>query len=347
MKVLLTLNHAPHYRELFLRGLGEECDLTVLAKPCATANLIEPIERLEYTYIEKKTFSIFKKLGLQLSYVEWKTLNEQWDIIILSWDIHHILRYIYFIFNSKKKKILWMGHIYGSKKTKFLNYFRRYFLNKSAGVLTYSEEIVERLKSDGITVPVWSFNNSEVSVKDFHEFSFNFIQDKLKLLYVGRYQKRKQLERLVELAKRNNNVDVRIAGNGVKELLNIYPKIKSMQNIELFGETLNTDLEKHMVWCDIIANPGHLGLLVVNGARFGRGIIVDSGSQHAPEVIVAKDAEQFFVNWDSNEEVDDLISMLINNRGAIQESTNRIVSVVKSKYTIENMVNVFVKGIFG
>ena len=149
----------------------------------------------------------------------------------------------------------------------------------------------------------------------------------------------------MELAKRNDNVNVRIAGNGVKELLDYYPEINAISNIELFGETLNDDLVNQMAWCDVIANPGHLGLLVVNGARFGRPIIVDNGSQHAPEVIVAKEADQFFVNWNDVNAVDEKINKLIQNRNLIQEASLRLVNVVKTRYTVEFMAEVFEKAI--
>ena len=180
MKVLLTLNHAPHYRELFLRNLGEKVNLTVFAKPCYTANLIEPDKRENYSYYEDNSSKFFLKFGLQLNKGEWKLLKKKWDKIILSWDLHHILRYVFFMLSKNKKKVIWMGHVYGSSKSKFLDSIRRYFINSSGGVLTYSEEIVKKLKKDGIKVPLWSFNNSEVSINDIQAQPFEFIKDKLK-----------------------------------------------------------------------------------------------------------------------------------------------------------------------
>jgi len=344
-KILFVLNHAPHYRELFLRKFGEQVNLTVFAKPCSSANLIEPQNRKNYKYFESFSNHLFSKIGFQVNFLEWKLLRKSWDKVILSWDLHHIFRYLFFIFTGNKKNIFWMGHIYGSSNSKLIKFTRKYFLNHSGGVLTYSNEIVEKLKVDGINAPLFSFNNSEVSISDIHACPFDFIQNKIKLLYVGRFQKRKRLERLIQLAKINPNVIIHIAGNGVKELLNIYPEIESIPNVELFGEILNDELKKQMEWCDMIVNPGHLGLLVVNGARFGRPILVDNSSQHAPEVIVAKEAEQFFVDWTDIKAVDNLVEKLIENRELIQEASQRIVEIVKLKYTVEYMVQIYVRAI--
>ena len=341
MNVFLSLNHAPHYRELFLRKLGEKVNLTVYAKPCSTANLLEPTFRKNYKYFESFANPLFLRLGFQINRLEWKLLYKSWDKIILSWDLHHILRYVFFVFSGKKKSVIWMGHIYGASDSGFVKFLRKYFLNRSGGILTYSETNKQRLLKDGIIVPVWSFNNSEVSIDDIEYLPFSFELGKLKMLYVGRFQKRKHLNRLVELAKRNSNVEIIIAGNNMKLLENEFPEIQEIENIRIKGSALGEELKKIMKWCDIIVNPGHLGLLVVNGARFGRPILVDNSSQHAPEVIVAHEAEQFFIDWTNNSAIDKKIEELIKNRHLIKEAATRVVEIVKLKYTVEYMTQVY------
>lgn len=345
MKVLFILNHAPHYREYFLRKLGQNIDLTVFAKPCSTENLIEPDERKNYKYFESFSNKVLTKFGLQLNFKEWKLLQENWDIIILSWDLHHVLRYVYFILTRNKKKIIWMGHIYGTNSSRWMRILRKSLINKSAGVLTYSELIEQKLINDGIRVPVKSFNNSEVSETDIKILPFNFIERKLKMLYVGRYQERKRLDRLVDLAKRRKDVEIIIAGNNMENLVKVFPEIDNLTNLNIKGSVLGAELSAVMGWSDIIVNPGHLGLLVINGARFGRPIIIDEESKHAPEVIVAKEAMQFFVNWSDIKVVDEQIDSLINNRKLIIEASKRIVEIVRSKYTIEYMVQTFMEAI--
>lgn len=344
-KILLILNHAPHYRENFLRILGRKFNLTVFAKPCSTANLIEPQSRANYIYEESISKRFFLKFGLQVNKGEWRILQKKWDKIILSWDLHHIYRYLFFLLSRTKNKVIWMGHIYGTRDSKLLRLSRRLFINSSGGVLTYSDNIKQRLLKDGIKVPIWSFNNSEVSIKEIKCLPFNFISDKIKLLYVGRYQERKKLDRLVKLAKQRADVEIIIAGNEMDKLLKKYPEINAINNIHIKGSVLGKELENLMGWSDIIVNPGHLGLLVVNGARYGRPIIVDNRTKHAPEVIVAKEAAQFFIDWNDLNIVNEQINKLIQDRKIIQEASKRLVEVVKSRYTVEYMAEVFEKAL--
>lgn len=340
-RILIILNHAPHYRENFLRILGRKFNLTVFAKPCSTANLIEPQKRKNYNYEERNSQRFFLKFGLQVNKGEWKILQKKWDRIILSWDLHHVYRYLYFLFSRTKNKVVWMGHIYGTRDSKLLRLIRRLFINSSGGVLTYSDSIKQKLINDGIKVPIWSFNNSEVSREEIKCLAFHFIPDKIKLLYVGRYQERKKLDRLVNLAKHREDVEIIIAGNDMDNLFYKYPEIESINNLQIKGSVLGKDLEDLMEWCDVIANPGHLGLLVVNGARYGRPILVDNRSQHAPEVIVAKEAEQFFINWENLDSVNKQLNKFIQNRKIIEAAGKRLIEVVKSRYTVEYMAEVF------
>jgi glycosyltransferase involved in cell wall biosynthesis len=338
-KVLLVLNHAPHYRESFLRLLGMECDLTVLANACSEARLLEPKQRSKYRFIELESNGFLRRLPVKLHLRELMEINGDYDVVIVTWDLHHIWRYVFPIFPSLRKRYVWSGHFYGSRSNWLLGMLRTWFVNAANRSICYSTEIRERLLSDGALNPVDSFNNSQVSESEITQLQYLPPGERLRLLFIGREQPRKRLDRLVALAARRPDLaEVTIAGVDVEEFVMRNPQARGLKNLRLEGPVTGDALRELFAWSDLVVNPGHLGLLVVNAGSFGRAIIVDCMSRHAPEVVVAREAAQLFIDWSDHGAVESLLESLRENRQLISDYSMRLSAVVRANYTIEKMV---------
>lgn len=341
MKVLIIIDHAPDYRESFFRQLADKVDLTVVAQPCESDGLFPPIQRIGYNYIEepsKRAFGFFWQAGL-LRII----LQEDWSIICVDLNLRHIARALAFI-RSKPlwSKWVWWGHIFGKNSSLFFDQSRQFFLTRGANCLTYSEEIAQTVK-DRYGVPAVSVNNTQICLKDFKFFQHNKHSD-IRLIFVGRYQTRKRLERLVDLCKRRSDVSVRLVGPGMAQL-DIPEILIKTGKIQIFPRLIGEKLEPHFEWADLVAAPGHVGLLVMNAAQHGRGIVIDSQAMHAPEYFMAKEAKQPFIAFGKQNEVDQFIDEIKKNREKIQHWGQCLQTLAKQKYTVEAMADAHV-GVF-
>jgi glycosyltransferase involved in cell wall biosynthesis len=333
MKVLLALNHAPDYREPFFRKLGEMVDLTVLAQPCSQDNLPPPGNRFGYRIFEIPTYR-FKGLYWQPRLLR-ILASQKWDIVCFDLNPRQLSWITLFLTQRKSwKKWIWRGRFFGRNKSSFLNLFRKALVTRSAGCLTYNEPIAQRIRDEYKTEAV-SFNNTQVSEAEFRRPVFPD-HTEFHLLFVGRNQPRKKLHRLINLAARRQDVHVRLIGPGM-ENLEVPPDLVVTGRLESVGRTVGNDLNEHFDWADIVVNPGHVGLLVMNTAQHGKGIVIDAESDHAPEYWLAKEAEQPFIAFEKKDEVDQLIDDVLDNRWKLKQWGRQLQEVAKQKYTIEYM----------
>jgi len=339
MKVLMLLNHAPDYREPFLRELGKKIDLMVVAQPCKPDGLASPDNRRGYEYIEIdpiKFFGLLWQPGLGCLFRE-----KTWDVVCVSANLRHISRiYLFLVHSDCRDKWVWWGHIFGRSKSKILSMLRTYIIRKSACCLVHGKSIaIQLIEEHG--VKALSFNNTEIRKSEFRPGKFEEHLE-LRLLFVGRCQPRKQLERLIELVEKRRNVQVRLIGPGMEKLF-IPSDLLDSGRIELFGRTVGRELGFHFDWADLVANPGHVGLLVMNAARHGKGIVIDSGSEHGPEFYLAKEARQPFISFGDKDEVDRFIDHVHKNPSLLEQWGKALQAKAKEEYTIESMAEVHVK----
>jgi len=309
MKVLFILNYAPDYREIFLRELSRYVELTVVAQPCKRVGLKPPEKRIGYEYIEIKPIVIF---GFKWEPKLTSVFNKDfYDVYCVSANLRQLSRLFIFIkYKEYRKKWIWWGHIVGKTKNIFLKKLRKIFLYNAVGCLTHNSVLAEYLKKE-YGIKAVSFNNTEVSKNNFIDGVYKR-HNKLHFLFVGRNQQRKRLDRLIELVKRRNDVRVKLIGSNM-ELLQVPVDLIKTCKIEVLGHTTGEELKKHFDWADIVVNPGHVGLLVMNAAKHGKGIVIDKDSNHAPEYILAKEAGQPFISFGNKNEVDNFIDKIKTN----------------------------------
>ncbi|MGM0926532.1 MAG: hypothetical protein ACQEXC_08905 [Pseudomonadota bacterium] len=317
-----------------MRELARQCELTVVAQPCEPDMLSAPCSREIYQYIEMPATSYY---GLRWQSGLYELLGKhEWDVVCLDINMRHIVRIVsFFRYFRLRKKWIWRGQIFGRSNSSFLNYLRSYMIRKTKVCLVYSEPIAKKVKSEWGGDAI-SFNNTEVAKSEFRNGNYGFNRKVLNVLFVGRCQARKKLDRIVGLCERKPEVYLRLVGPGM-ENIDIPYFLESEGRVSRFGKTSGRDLDVHFDWADLVINPGHLGLLAMNSARHGKGIVVDSSSSHAPEFWLAKEAEQPFIDFSNSDVVDEFIDYVFETPGVIEEWGKRLQSVAREKYTIEYM----------
>jgi len=336
MKVLLALNHAPDYREPFFRELGNQVDLTVIAQPCPEDNLTPPEERVGYKIYEIPTYRL-KGLFWQpgLSSILGK---EHWDIICFDLNPRQLSWIVQFLMDRKLwKKWVWRGRFFGGNTSSILDNFRKHLIKRSAGCLTYNEPIAQRIR-DEYKVDAVSFNNTQVCQADFRPGVFPE-HSGIRLLFVGRNQPRKRLQRLIELAARRQDIHIRLIGPGM-ESLEAPSQLVAEKRVQIYGRLVGDDLNEHFDWTDLVCCPGDVGLLVMHAAQNGKGIVIDANSNHGPEYWLAQESGQPFVDFSKQEDVDSFLDHILVHKQKLLHFGETLQNVAREQYTIEYMAKI-------
>lgn len=334
-KVCYIINFAPAYRDVFLSELGKFVDLTVVSFNGITANLKDPEHRTGYKYIELKQKRF---LNMSFNYNEFKMASGDFDVIIVGYNLRNPFRMLNLI---RKKRVILEGLIYGKNENFFIRLMRKFVILFTEGVLVYSNWVKTRLEKE-VSKPVISFNNTSYSAKEIKPLPFPQTNDRINIIWVGRYQQRKKIERLAELAEQNKKINVRLIGPGIREKL----ASRVSDNLAIYDSAYGSDLEDHFAWSHAVFNPGGAGLLVMNAGRFGRPIIIDNNSHHGPEIQMAVEAEQPFVDFSNYVVINEMIDEYIKDPGILKEMGKRL-SRKMENYTIEYMARQYLKGING
>ena len=223
-----------------------------------------------------------------------------------------------------------------------LNYIRRFLINNSNGALTYTEEVRKRLIDLGCNPKkIISSNNSDVSEREIHPLPFPPIDTRLNVLFVGRLLKHKQIERLINLLERLSFVYVRLIGPGMESLRGVIERRGLAGRVSISEAKTGENLYRDFLWCHLVANPGHLGLLVISAAKHGRAIVVDNQSRHAPEALIAKEAGQPFISWGNEGDVDGFFRKAYAGELPLKGWGLTLAGYVRTHYTIEHCIDRF------
>lgn len=336
-KVLYLINFAPNYRDKFLVELAKHVDLTVTAYPGIEANLTDPKKREGYKFIELERK---KLLGFNLNRKEFTLANDDYDVIIVGYTLWNPFRMINLL--RKQKRVICEGLIYGKSNGLITKLLRKTFIEASEGVLVYSQLVKDRLAKE-TKKPLIIFNNTSYSRNEIKPIPIQRIDKKINIIWVGRYQERKKLERLYDLAKFDKRISVRLIGPGIKEAFNNKGKL---DNLQVYNSAYGEDLEQHFAWSHAVFNPGGAGLIVMNAARFGRSIVIDNSSHHGPEIQLALDANQDFINFSNLISVKVYIDNLFAQPNYLQVKAGTLTEQMNN-YTIEHMAAKYLKAIKG
>lgn len=337
-KIVYFINYAPNYRDVFLKELGKFVDLTVVSYDGKEVNLKNPVSREGYKYIILRRIRVFK---FNLNIKEYTLANGDFDVVIVGYTLWHPLR-MFNLFRTKKR-VICEGKIFGENNDLLTKFARKLFVNAGEGVLVYSKLVKDKLTKD-TNKPIIVFNNTSYSKVDLTPLLLKPVTNHLNVIWVGRFQSRKKLETLLEIAHKHKNLNFRIIGPGIIE--NLKDKAKYISNVELFGETYNADLNEHFAWSHVIFNPGAIGLLVMNAARFKRPLFINPDPNNGAEIQLAIDANQDFIDFSDTDEVKRLVDKLFNEPKYIEDKATALHREMYN-YTVEYMAQQYLKAIRG
>jgi glycosyltransferase involved in cell wall biosynthesis len=362
-KICCIFNLAPHYNEPIYQLMGTElgCDFYL-------GNRVSyPIKLMNYSNLEGykkslKYFPIIKNFYWQKGAVSLAFKN--YKHYVITGEPHCLSTWLILLINilTGRKTYLWTHGWYGNESvTK--KFIKKLFFGLSTKVLLYGNYARKLMIEEGFKPDKLVTVYNSMDIESQLEIRKNLKQNKIYkqhfnnefpvLLYVGRIQKRKKIEVLIEalneLHKSGSLYNLIIIGSGEdekrsKELVSSYCLD---QYVWFYGACYDESVLGNQIFnADLCVVPGDIGLAVMHSFVYGTPVVTHNNfSKHGPEfeAITPKETGDFFVE----DSIEDLCSKIKEwtilrevNRELIREKCYK---VVDEKYNSNNQINILNK----
>ena len=278
-KVLIVQNLIPSYRKGLFNDLSRFVDLTIIhsGKPSVEKNDTYKEEIIG----NKKIWKFHIQSGLH-SYLK----KRKFDVVVCMFDLGW-LSIMSLLFKRSVKVALW-GHRYNDNN--LANSIRNYLMKKAKANILYSDCDVKKMLEAGIEDSKIFIANNTIKIMNSEDLSF--AEPKNSILYVGRAQKRKKIDLLIDvfhsiIDRIPDFITIDIVGSGPEnEILKKKVSDLGISNRVVFhGEILDEDvLKKYFTNAIAYASPGPVGLGVLHSQSYGVPVITISEGLHGPEL---------------------------------------------------------------
>lgn len=358
-KICCIFNLAPRYNAPIFNLMDQEigCDFYFGDK------LPLPILRMNYDELDgfKKTLrNIFFLGNFYWQKGALKLIFKPYNSYILTGEPYNITTWLIMILAKimKKETILWSHGYYGDE-TFLKRKVKKIFFNLSTSVLLYGNRAKNIMISEGIREnKLFVIYNSldyekqlkvRAKLKPSNIFKNHFLNDFPTIIYVGRIQKNKKVELLINAAdnliQNGESCNLVIIGDEV-ESLNLYDKIEKkglIKNIWLFGPCYDEISLGELIYnSNICVVPGDVGLSIMHSFVYGIPVITHNNfPSHGPEfeAIDPGVTGDFFVEnsiEDLCNKISDWISITPQKKNQTKEECHR---VIEKRYNPKVQVN--------
>lgn len=253
-------------------------------------------------------------------------------VIISTFNINKPHTWIWILLMPWKKWILW-GQGLGSSNFKPLFYFRKLIVKISKGYVVYTHAGKIKMISQGVDPNKISVAGNTLHISNHGQTSgFKYF------LYVGRIQKRKGLEKALEIC-REFNLNIIIVGDGeFKSILE--KKYRSNTNVSflnaIYDETALKGIFENAI---AYVSPDHVGLGVVHSFAYGTPVITNKNKSHAPEFEYCNEENSYL--YDEDFQLKDILLDAIKDKDKREKKGKSAYSYFKENLSSESMIKSF------
>lgn len=351
-------NLAPHYNAPIykLMDLELKCDFYFGDR------ILEPIELMNYN-----TLNGYKKS------LEFKTLKgnfywqkgaislafKNYDNYIITGDPYCISTWIILIINRVKggKTFLWTHGWYGNERLLKRN-IKKIFFGLSTKVLLYGDYARKLMQKEGFKPEklITIYNSLDYykqlqirqNLKESFIYKNHFLNEYPVLLYIGRIQKRKKIELLIEalneLIKSQNYCNLILIGKqtDTTNIINLVSIYGLEKYVWFFGPCYDENILGELIFnADLCVSPGNVGLTAMHCLVYGTPVLTHNNfSNQMPEFesIESGKTGDFFIE-NSVEDIQTKIKKWINIANEERKMVRKkCYEIIDEKYNPNNQI---------
>lgn len=291
----------PHYRSAIYNLISEELPVDIYAGDTAGF----PIKLIAYPQLKgfKRTFryrKVFKSAYILsgASLLSFKNYNTY--LITGAYNCISTWLILAMLLFSQKKVYLWSHGFYGGEG-KIKNLIKKIYFGMSSGVLLYGQRARKLMIENGFSPAKlhviynsidWHNQKSiRMKLKQQSIYTEYFKEDLPTIIFVGRIQKVKKIEllidALVELSKSGTRINLIIVGDGShrNSLADIVLNLGLKDNVYFYGSCYDEEKIGRLIFnADIFVSPGNVGLAAIHSLSYGTPVIThDNFENQMPE----------------------------------------------------------------
>lgn len=313
-KTCCIFNLATHYNASIYKKMDESivCDFYLGDK------LYPPIRSMNYDDLigfkgYLKNIKVLKNFYWQVGSI--KLVFKEYTKYIITGEPYCLSTWIILLMCKLlgKQTYLWTHGWYG-KETAVRRIIKKIFFGLSSKVLLYGNYakklmIKEGFNQNKLIVVYNSINDDENYTYREYLKKSSIYTEKFKnnfpvLIYIGRLQKKKKIELLLEAMKILDNkgkyLNLIIIGKEVEEIgLEKIIKEKKLQNhVWLFGESYSEEILSNLIYnADLCVSPGNVGLTAIHSMIYGTPVVTHNNFKNQMpefESIIKGETGDFF-----------------------------------------------------
>jgi glycosyltransferase involved in cell wall biosynthesis len=279
------------------------------------------------------------------------------DLVIIEQSLKNV-QYIMLLFWSiKKTKIALWGHgkTIVKKKSKIEEFIQLFLSKRADFFFSYTKEgkkyLVEKGYPKEKSVVLQNSNSSldrliRIENKQ-NQIARNFNNKNVHCCFIGAIEETKGIQFLLNslpiIKEAIPDFEFTFIGDGPSREL-VYEIVKSTDYVNWLGYKNQGDIDDISDNFSLILNPGRVGLIAVDSLMLLLPIVTSHNSYHAPEYEYIKDnGTSIAVNGNFRDYATAIICLLQNPEKI--QTMREVASTIRVNYTVEVMVENFVKGI--
>ncbi len=326
MKIGCIFNMAPHYRMPIFSLMSEnfDCDFYFGDK------MQQPVKKLNYNELKgfkKEIHNVFIGKSFYWQQKSVRLIFKNYDYFLLSGE-PFCISYWFILLMTKllgKKTVAWTHGFYG-KEAGLKKNVKRIFFKLFSKIMVYSDYSINLMRKEGVDAEkMFCIANSlnsdnqlfiRENLKKTDVFSSHFGNDNPVIMYIGRIQKRKKLDLLVEGFKKlkddGEKCNLVIVGKDEEDigLSKIINELSLWESVWLYGPCYEETTIGEMFYNSAVCvSPGNVGLTSIHALTYGCPVVThDNFSYQMPEfeAITANVTGSFF----KMDDIDDLIEKI-------------------------------------
>lgn len=285
------------------------------------------------------------------------------DLIIVEQANKLIINYFLIILRKlTKKKFAFWGHGLNlqDNPNSFANKFKRIYSKQCDWWFAYTKNVSKTVKSIGFPENRITIVQNAIDTKyllkiynEITEFEIMNIKEKFSIgdgpigLYCGGMYKEKRLDFLLEscenIKKEIPSFEMIFLGGGPEEY-KIKDKVNSRKWIHYIGPKFNNDKVPFFKIADVFLMPGLVGLAILDSFAMQTPLITTNYPFHSPEIEYLENGINGIITENNIENYSRTVIHTLNNK-VLLEDLKKGCNIVAQKYTLENMVSNFSKGV--
>lgn len=355
-KVGLVQRVLPNYRAPFFNALGSACTegLAVFAGQAKPSEMIHPADDLHNAYLTiQQNIHLFQGrfyLCLQPGLMNWLSESDP-DVLIMEANPRYL---------SSPSAIRWMHRrnrpvigwglgapsISGGLQARFRQWQRKHFLQKFDSLITYSQAGAAEYSQLGFPEDRIFVAANAVTPRPEHLMPVRRDirpGDKVRLLYVGRLQERKNIDNLIRACGELPDAlqpELIIVGDGpARDALAALAE-QHYPNATFTGALYGDALTKQFINADLFVLPGTGGLAIQQAMSYGLPVIAAEADGTQQDLVRPENGWQIPPN--DTQALRHTLKTALSNIEELRKKGEQSYRIVCDEINLEQMVAVFV-----